>query len=327
MSKFSRGRLHPDRDCPVRTAFQQDRDRILHSVSFRNLKFKTNVFLSTKGEKFRTRLTHALEVSQLGRTIARALSLNEDLVEAISLGHDLGHTSYGHVGEDVLKKLTGGKFSHSQQSLRVVDVLEKDGKGLNLTAEVRDGILKHTKGPRSMKLFDGTGEFGKPLTLEGQIVQFADWLAYINHDVDDAVTMKIVKASDFPRSAMNVLGRRQSQRLDTMVRDLITASRDLSAIHMSPEILEATEEVRHYLYGHVYTHPKIADELLKAKHVITMLFEYYMKHFDKVMEEWPWADRKDTMQTVTDFVAWQSDYSCLERYETIRASEPYTVIL
>ncbi|HRY29752.1 MAG TPA: deoxyguanosinetriphosphate triphosphohydrolase [Elusimicrobiota bacterium] len=320
----TRGRQKPDEECPVRTCYQKDRDRILHSTAFRNLKFKTNVFLSTSGEKFRTRLTHVLEVSQLGRTICRALGLNEDLAEATALGHDLGHTPFGHVGEHVLHRLTGGKFYHSQQSLRVVDYLEKNGKGLNLTHEVRDGILKHAKGSKTMRNFDGTGAFGKPVTLEGQVIQYADWLAYVNHDVDDAVAMGVVKINDFPQDALRLLGLRHSERVGSMVRAVIEASRDLKQVRLSPAVLEATEAVRDYLYKKVYTRPEIADVLKQSEIVVAALYEHYWKNFDEILREWPWIEPEGKEKAVADFVAWQSDYACLERYEKIRGKGPVT---
>jgi dGTPase len=322
LSSKTRGRQRPDAECPVRTCYQKDRDRVIHSAAFRNLKFKTNVFLSTNGEKFRTRLTHVLEVAQLARTISRALGLNEDLAEAIALGHDLGHTPFGHVGEHVLHRLTGGKFFHSQQSQRVVEYLEKNGNGLNLTVEVRDGILKHAKGPKSMKNFDGTGAFGKPVTLEGQVMQWSDWLAYVNHDVDDAVLMGVVEIAEFPQEALKFLGSRHSERVDTMVRDLIETSSDLQRIRLSPAVLEATEAVRDYLYKHVFTRPQIADVLKRSEVVMTALYEHYMAHYDEVLAEWPWIESQGKERAVLDFVAWQSDYACLDRYEKIRAKAP-----
>ncbi|MDI6632428.1 MAG: deoxyguanosinetriphosphate triphosphohydrolase, partial [Thermoanaerobacteraceae bacterium] len=237
-SRQTRGRREPETPCSVRTAFQRDRDRIIHSKSFRRLKHKTQVFIIPEGDHYRTRLTHTLEVSQIARTIARALRLNEDLTEAIALGHDLGHTPFGHTGEEALAAVYPG-FRHNEQSLRVVDLLE-DGKGLNLTFEVRDGILTHT------------GE-QKPLTLEGKVVRIADRIAYINHDIDDAIRGGVLTLRDLPRDCLDVLGYHHRDRINTMVVDMIQASWEQPEIRMSPEVQGAMERLRAFLFERVYT--------------------------------------------------------------------------
>jgi len=221
LSINTQGRKRPGKSCSIRTVFQHDRDRILHSKSFRRLKYKTQVFLSPEGDHYRTRLTHTLEVSQVARTVARALQLNEDLTEAIALGHDLGHTPFGHSGERVLNELVSGGFSHVNQSLRVVDILEKDGRGLNLTAEVRDGILKHSKGRGGLLTPDANSS---AVTLEGQVVRLADIIAYVSHDLDDAIRGGVITESDVPQEISQVVGLKHSCRIDRMVRDLIEES-------------------------------------------------------------------------------------------------------
>ena len=223
LSSQSRGRERPEPECPIRTAFQRDRDRILHSKSFRRLKHKTQVFLSPEGDHYRTRLTHTLEVTQIARTISRALNLNEDLTEAIGLGHDLGHTPFGHAGEAILNEIVPGGFRHYEQSLRVVDRLESDGQGLNLTWEVRDGILKHSKGAGAVFTHQ---DQGRPATLEGQAVRVSDIIAYVNHDIDDAIRSGLIQASDIPNEVTEVLGHSHSKRINTLVSDVIHATQE-----------------------------------------------------------------------------------------------------
>ena len=271
-SRLSRGRLKPEEPCQVRTAFQRDRDRIIHCKAFRRLKHKTQVFIAPLGDHYVTRLTHTLEVSQIARTIARALNLNEDLTEAIALGHDLGHTPFGHVGEDVLNELYHQGFRHNEQSLRVVDLLEKDGQGLNLTWEVRDGIVNHSK-TRADILGQG---WGKVNTLEGEICKIADIVAYINHDIGDAVRAGIITEGDLPLSAVRVLGLSHSQRINTMVCDIIDYSWAASGrnttgsptIGMSPQILEATNTLRKFLFDRVYNLHAAQKETEKAREVL-----------------------------------------------------------
>ncbi len=276
-SRESRGRRIEDSPCPIRTEFQRDRDRIIHSKAFRRLKHKTQVFLQPEGDHYRTRLTHTLEVSQIARTIARALFLNEDLVEAIALGHDLGHTPFGHTGEAVLSTLLKnyGGFYHPRQSLRVVDILEKDGRGLNLTEEVRDGILKHSK---------GFGEIIKkddlPFTLEGQIVRISDIIAYINHDLDDAIRAKVLRLEDVPEHLLNFLGRKHSERISSMVMDVIeeTRRRNYELISLSDDMEKAIKEMRDFLKEKVYFSPTVKKEAQKARGIIEFLFNYYVNH-------------------------------------------------
>lgn len=268
----SRGRARPEEPCPIRTAFQRDRDRIIHSKSFRRLKQKTQVFIIPEGDHYRTRLTHTLEVSQIARTAARALRLNEDLTEAIALGHDLGHTPFGHTGEMALNDIHPGGFRHNEQSLRVVDLLEGDA-GLNLTWEVRDGILHHT-GP------------GLPSTLEGQVVRYADRIAYINHDIDDALRGGLLAQDELPAECLAILGRQHRERINTMVIDLIETSRDQPRIAMSPRIWGAVDALRDFLFDRVYISSAAKREDGKARHVVQYLYRYFETHFDSVPAEY-----------------------------------------
>ncbi|MBU2567751.1 MAG: deoxyguanosinetriphosphate triphosphohydrolase [Elusimicrobia bacterium] len=316
LSVASKGRKIPEEECAVRTAYQRDRDRILHSQSFRALKYKTNVFLSTGGEKFRTRLTHTLEVSSIARTICQALHLNHDLSEAIALGHDLGHTPFGHAGEDMLNEISPGGFHHSEQSVRVVELLEKNGRGLNLTVEVIDGILKHTKGEKSMNGFSGEGKFGLPLTLEGRVLQFADWIAYINHDIEDAVNMGLITLDDLPRSAVEVLGRRHSERINTMVCDIVEKSAEKGHIEMGGEVLSAAEQLRAFLYGEVYTMPQISDKNRRSGEIINTLYGYYLDDMDDVRAEYPWRDEIDE-RAVIDYIAGMTDLKAQESFNRL----------
>lgn len=261
----SKGREHPIPPCEIRTDFQRDRDRIIHCKGFRRLKFKTQVFLAPKGDHYRTRLTHTLEVSQVARTLARALRLNEDLAEAISLGHDLGHTPFGHIGEKTLDRLMPGGFKHNVQSLRMVDVLEKDGKGLNLTWEVRDGIRNHS------------GE-DEPATLEGWCVRRADRIAYINHDIDDAIRGGIIKPFELPHHCLEVLGDTHSKRINTMILDVLKNSTDEPFVRMSNEVREASDELRDFLFEHVYNDNWRAEEERRCDFVLSTLFAYYIQN-------------------------------------------------
>jgi len=309
-SRLSRGRIKDEPSCPVRTVFQRDRDRIIHSKAFRRLKHKTQVFIAPPGDHYATRLTHTLEVSQIARTISRALNLNEDLTEAIALGHDLGHTPFGHVGEDVLDELYSSGFRHNEQSLRVVDLLENDGRGLNLTMEVRDGILNHSKARA-----DILGESsGKASTLEGQVAKIADAIAYINHDIGDAIRAGIIIEDDLPTSAATVLGNSHRERINTMVCDIIeyswpawgednTAS---PAISMSPPVLEATNTLRDFLYQRVYDVNAAEEETEKAREVVRRLFRYFLKYEDKLPAEYRSRD-EDTERKVVDHIAGMTD--------------------
>ncbi|HET6478156.1 MAG TPA: deoxyguanosinetriphosphate triphosphohydrolase [Dehalococcoidales bacterium] len=311
-SRLSRGRVRDEEPCPIRTAFQRDRDRIIHSKAFRRLKHKTQVFIAPLGDHYVTRLTHTLEVSQIGRTIARALNLNEDLTEAIALGHDLGHTPFGHVGEDVLNELYAPGFRHNEQSLRVVDLLENDGHGLNLTIEVRDGILNHSKSGSDV-LGNGWGEAD---TLEGDIVKMADIIAYINHDIGDAARAGIITERDLPLDAVRALGISHSQRINTMVSDIIDSSWSASGydkikienpkITMSPGILDATNVLREFLFARVYHMKAAEEESEKAREVVCRLYEYFAKHEDGLPSEY-FTYSDDTKRRVVDYIAGMTD--------------------
>jgi dGTPase len=276
-SGHSRGRSKPESACPIRTAFQVDKDRILFSNAFRRLKHKTQVFLNPSGDEYRTRLTHTLEVAQIARTISRAMFLNEDLAEAIALGHDLGHTPFGHGGETVLKEIFSSAFSHQAQSLRVVQVLENYGQGLNLTYEVRDGILRHSKGYGKI-MPDDPKEL--PATLEGRVVRVADIMAYLNHDLDDAIRSGVISRSEIPKRCTQVLGKAHDERLNTMMTDLITHSRPVNGqlvLNMSDRVFGAMGELREFLYENVYRSPRVHNEFIKAKKIMSELFNYFLE--------------------------------------------------
>ncbi|SIQ73224.1 deoxyguanosinetriphosphate triphosphohydrolase [Halanaerobium kushneri] len=296
LSSESRGRIKPESDSDIRTIFQHDRDRIIHSKAFRRLKHKTQVFIAPEGDHYRTRLTHTLEVSQIARTIARALKLNEDLVEAIALGHDLGHTPFGHAGEAALSEITGADFKHNLQSLRVVDLIEKrssGSRGLNLSVEVRDGILNHTGA-------------NKPLTLEGEIVRIADRVAYINHDIDDALRAGIIADSDLPAKAISILGNTHSERIDVMVRDLINSSWQHGEIRRSAEVKAATKELRSFLFENVYIGSEGKSEEGKAKRLLKLLYEFFMENIDYIPDEYLEFE-KNYKQAVIDYIAGMTD--------------------
>ena len=269
LSASSRGRSVYEEQCDIRPVFQRDRDRILHSKSFRRLKDKTQVFLSPDGDHYRTRMTHTLEVSQNARTIAKALRLNEDLAEAIALGHDLGHTPFGHAGERALNRIAPGGFRHNEQSLRTADILEKNGAGLNLTEEVRDGILNHQMNTL-------------PFTLEGQIVRLSDKIAYIHHDMDDAIRGGILTDNDVPDKISNVVGKTLGQRLDRFIHDIITASHGKNKIGMSEEVEQAFKDMRAFMFERVYTNPVAKAEEAKAEKMVETLYEYYMDHTEEL---------------------------------------------
>jgi dGTPase len=325
LSSRSKGRMKPDKEGDIRTCFQRDRDRIIHSKSFRRLKHKTQVFLAPKGDHYRTRLTHVLEVSQIGRTMARALRLNEDLTEAIALGHDLGHTPFGHAGEAVLREIHPGGFEHYEQSLRVVDFLEKNGKGLNLTHEVRNGIVKHSKGKGL--IFPGT-KAEKADTLEGQIVRAADIIAYVNHDLDDALRAEVIKRSDIPSNIVKVLGDTHSKRIDTMVKDLIYRSieTDLKKLEMSDNVLSATYRLRDLLYERVYESKKLIKEFNKAKRVLQDLYAYYLEHVEEVFADIPKEGKVDKHRLVCDFIAGMTDRFALMIYERLFFPQQWAVL-
>lgn len=306
LSKNSKGRLRDEEQCDIRPCFQRDRDRIIHSKSFRRLKDKTQVFLTPDGDHYRTRLTHTLEVSQTARTMARALRLNEELVEAIALGHDLGHTPFGHAGERALNRVCPEGFEHAEQSVRTVDVLEKDGQGLNLTYEVRDGILNHqTK--------------GMPSTLEGKVVRFSDKIAYIHHDMDDAIRAGILKEEDVPRDITSVIGNTTGARLDCFIHDIVTTSMHLNDIRMSPEVDKAMKDLRMFMFENVYQNPLAKSEEGKAEALIETLYEYFMANFDKIPKDFRMlVDQGDSKERVVcDYVGAMTDRFAIATYENI----------
>jgi dGTPase len=327
LSSASQGRRIPEAQCSIRTVFQRDRDRIIHSKSFRRLKHKTQVFLSPTGDHYRTRLTHTLEVSQIARTIARAIRLNEDLVEAIALGHDLGHTPFGHAGEEVLDQIVPGGFSHHHQSLRVVDLLEKGGQGLNLTTEVRDGIIKHSKGRGDILSQDDSE---KAMTLEGQVTRVADIIAYISHDLDDALRGAVIGLEDIPPFCLKTLGDKSSKRIDTMVQSVVCYSQKEPSLGLSigGEVLEAMMALRDFLYQHVYESGRVHDDFIKSRKVIQELYGFLMEH-PEFMEPDPAAEEdpaETRIERVTDFIAGMTDRYALNLYEKIFLPKPWAVL-
>ncbi len=317
----TKGRLRPEKECDLRTAFQRDRDRIIHCKAFRRLKHKTQVFLSPGGDHYRTRLTHTLEVAQIARSMAKALRLNEDLTEAIALGHDLGHTPFGHAGEAVLNELHPGGFRHYEQSLRVVDFLEKDGQGLNLTWEVRDGILKHSKGKGPI-LPENTEELAS--TLEGQLVRVADIIAYLNHDLDDALRGAVIKEDEIPKDCIRILGSRHSERINTMVKSLVyrTLAVGDGRLHLDEEVMYAMERLRAFLFERVYESPIVYREFVKAKKLLRELYFYFLS------EGLPWEKdiyppKTPTHRKVCDFIAGMTDRYALSLFEEIFVPRPW----
>lgn len=305
LSSETKGRLEPHEKCALRTEFMRDRDRILHCKSFRRLKHKTQVFLAPQGDHYRTRLTHTLEVTQIARTISRALRLNEDLTEAIGLGHDLGHTPFGHCGEDVLDRLVPGGFEHNRQSLRVVDKLENGGRGLNLTFEVRDGILNHKKD-------------GSAATLEGRVVSLADRIAYLNHDIDDAIRAGVISNADLPESCLRVLGDRHSARINTMICDVVAMSADRPEVRMSDPVAGEFENLRNFMFERVYKNPVAKGEEVKARRVVEELFRYYMQHVDLLPDEFLIHREADgDERVVADFIACMTDNYAVDRFNGI----------
>ena len=321
LSVKSRGRRKKERLDEVRTCFQRDRDRIIHSKAFRRLKHKTQVFMAPKGDHYRTRLTHTLEVSQIARTIARALRLNEDLTEAIALGHDLGHTPFGHAGEDILREICPGGFEHYKQSLRVVDILERNGRGLNLTLEVREGILKHSKGKGDIFYSQGKNE-----TLEGRIVRISDIIAYVNHDLDDAVRAGILKRSIIASRFFN-MDESHSKRIGSMVKDVIycTSSSDMKDIRMSEEMKDTTRALRDFLHKNVYEGDVSKKEFKKARKILLDLYNYYMEHTEEVSNEFPKEITTQKERVVCDFIAGMTDRFALMMYEQIFLPQPWLV--
>jgi dGTPase len=300
----SKGRERPEEPDDLRTCFQRDRDRIVHSKAFRRLKHKTQVFLAPEGDHYRVRLTHTLDVSQIARTAARALRLNEDLTEAIALGHDLGHTPFGHLGEQALTPFLGRPFRHSEQSLRVVEHLENDGAGLNLTWEVRDGIVHH---PWSMP---------PPSTLEAQVVRFADRIAYLNHDIDDAMRAGVLLPRELPAGPIRVLGATHPERIDTLVRDLVDASQDRAEIRLSPPVFTALDELRDFMFAEVYLREGARGDHEKATKLLRDLFQYFLDRPDELPPEYHRAPG-DLPTRVADYIAGMTDRYALRTYERL----------
>lgn len=324
LSSKSKGRARHEKDGDIRTCFQHDRDRIIHSKAFRRLKHKTQVFLAPRGDHYRTRLTHVLEVSQIARTISRALRLNEDLTEAAALGHDLGHTPFGHAGEAVLNAIQPGGFRHHEQSLRVVDFLENNGRGLNLTEEVRDGILKHSKGKG---LIMPSSKADRADTLEGQVVRVSDIIAYLNHDLDDAQRAGVIKRTDIPKEVLRTLGESHSRRIDSMVKDFIYQSIEtgLKELRMSAEVSHAVGVLRAFLYKHVYEGSRAKQEFKKAEKILHDLYEYYLEHTDEVLKDIPADKKPNKKRTVCDFIAGMTDRYAIRAYERLFLPEQWAV--
>ncbi|NLW21985.1 MAG: deoxyguanosinetriphosphate triphosphohydrolase [Tissierellia bacterium] len=315
LSKNTKGRAIEEEKCSIRTEYQRDRDRIIHSKSFRRLKHKTQVFIAPEGDHYRTRLTHTLEVAQISRTLARALRLNEDLVEAIALGHDLGHTPFGHIGEDVLNELHPKGFKHNEQSIRVVDYLEHTEvrRGLNLTYEVRDGILNHT------------GD-GQPETLEGQIVRIADRIAYINHDIDDAIRANIIKKEDLPKDCVEILGSNHSERINTMISDVIQNSIGKNKVAMSEEIGYYTRKLREFMFERVYLNRVAKGEEDKAKYIIEQLYKYYIKDINRLPLEHRglYEDNNYSKEDIVcDYIAGMTDRYVVNLFKNIFIPKPW----
>ncbi len=314
LSAETRGRQRPEPESPYRTAYQRDRDRVLHSKSFRRLKHKTQVFLAPEGDHYRTRLTHTLEVAQIARTIARALRLNEDLTEAVALAHDLGHTPFGHAGERCLDKCVDGGFRHYEQSVRVVERLENTGMGLNLTYEVRDGMLRHTKGEEAV-------------TLEGRIVRWADKIAYVNHDMDDAIRAGVLQEADIPLELHMHLGDSTSTRIDTLVTAMINGSQN-GTIGMDPAIEPYFWDLHTYMYDYLYLNSEAKVEESKVDGMISALFEYYVKNPDKLPSEYALVREQDgTARAVCDYVAGMTDNFALEMYHELYIPRGWTMVL
>lgn len=306
LSENSKGREKEETQCDIRPVFQRDRDRILHSKAFRRLMHKTQVFLAPKGDHYRTRLTHTLEVSQNARTIAKALCLNEDLVEAIALGHDLGHTPFGHAGERVLDDICENGFKHNEQSVRVVEKLEKDGAGLNLTWEVRDGILNHQTSLM-------------PATLEGKVVRLSDKIAYINHDIDDAIRAQVLVEEDIPKEYREVLGETTRNRLNTFIHNIITNSQGKNDICMSDEVESAMQGLRKFMFKNVYTNPVAKGEEQRAMDLLEHLFYYYMEHVEKMPGQYcnMLHQGESKERVVCDYIAGMTDQYAIAKFEEI----------
>ena len=315
LSRNTKGREREEKPCDIRPCFQRDRDRILYSKSFRRLKDKTQVFLSPDGDHYRTRMTHTLEVSQNARTIAKALRLNEDLAEAIALGHDLGHTPFGHAGERALNEVSPFGFKHNEQSLRIVEILENYGQGMNLTWEVRDGILNH-----EMNL--------RPATLEGRVVRLSDKIAYMHHDMDDAIRGGILVESDVPRDLAKVIGNSNREWIDTFIHDIISVSTDLDDIRMSDEVYDAFHKLRKFMFERVYTNPVAKSQEGKVEDMIKNLYQYYLDHIDKLPDYLKgMMDRGvDKERVVCDYVSSMTDRYAVAVFEEIFVPKSWGVL-
>lgn len=309
LAKKSRGRAVKIEKCDLRTEFQRDRDRIIHCKSFRRLKHKTQVFLTPEGDHYRTRLTHTLEVSQIARTIARSLCLNEDLTEAIALGHDLGHTPFGHSGERGLDKICPYGFKHNEQSLRVVDVLENDGKGMNLTFEVRDGILTHTGSVM-------------PKTAEGQIIRLADKIAYINHDIDDSIRAGIIETEDIPSEFSEYYGKTSSDRISSMIHSVVQNSADSDVIRMDDEGFSMLMKLREFMFERVYLNPLVRAEENRAHNIISELYYYFLRNPEQLPEDYI---KDDLHRDVCDYIAGMTDTYCVYKYKELFVPRSFTV--
>ena len=304
LSAQTKGRERSEKPCDLRTDFQRDRDRIIHCKAFRRLKHKTQVFLSPESDHYRTRLTHTLEVSQIARTISRALRFNEDLTEAIALGHDLGHTPFGHAGERALNRLYGGGFTHFEQSVRVCRVIERSGRGLNLTAEVLDGILHHTR-----------GEWAH--TPEGKIVRFSDRIAYINHDIDDAVTAGVICEEDIPLDIRQTLGFSKSQRIDTLVKSVVSNT-EKDDVKMGDEVFSAYEKLHSFLFENVYRNPVVKSEETKVDGIVSGIYEYLIKNPDKLDDEYSAIRENEGIErAAADYIAGKTDHFAVMTYSNI----------
>ena len=313
LSENTKGREHPCTPCDMRTEFQRDRDRIIHSQSFRRLMYKTQVFLAPAGDHYRTRLTHTLEVSQIARTISRALFLNEDLTEAIALGHDLGHTPFGHAGEIVMRKMYSPDFSHNIQGVRVVEKLENNGDGLNLTAEVREGIACHS------------GEVLSS-TLEGRVIRYADRIAYINHDIDDALRAGILTQDEIPADLRAILGQTHGERINNMVQSIVRASEGRAAIEMEPDIQEATDALRDFLFARVYRDSVAKVEDVKAKDMLAQLFAHFLDHPELLPIDYLETISKESVaRAVCDYLSGMTDRFAIELYSKIFIPEVWRI--
>jgi dGTPase len=326
LSSKTKGRVTLEEECPLRPTFQHDRDRIIHSKSFRRLKDKTQVFLVPLGDHYRTRLTHTLEVSQIARTISKALRLNEDLTEAISLGHDLGHTPFGHAGEETLNEIIPGGFNHADQSLRVVDLLERDGKGLNLTFEVRDGILKHTKGKGEI-LCEDPSEMAA--TLEGQVVRIADIIAYVNHDIDDAIRGGVISQKDIPEDCLRRLGATHSKRINTMVNSIVseTLRSGGEKLSIKEDVLSAIRDLREFLWDRVYEDERVHADFYKAAKILKDLYQYLMDHpkyFLTLIQNITLYDA--LARCISDFLAGMTDRYAFNLYEKLFLPLPWNIL-